>query len=425
MACIPPLHVPHNAHSDQTIVDFTLIDVSIHFDQSSDVQSILNEALDLGCICLTEDVTIIQLSPSTAAATKKGGVDAQRCISSTDNNAVARENIKKSVMRFVKPQDRHLALGSALLKSRAYHQTLFEEREGGPEPVKTEETSTSSLSLIDPPRTKYGKPYLLRIKGNSERSRLSNADCQDGDDEYLAQIQHTFSVSHQFPFVGISRLRQHQQQQQQQDSSLQKKPLHVGFDIVMYEAPNPTLYATTSEFLEVFKDSFTPTEWGCIVDSSAAWFGRRRKSDEDSRKEFYLRWAVKEAYTKALGLGLGHEFGKFEIIFDCCDNEDGMVGLAEAVDNLSFSETKEGVIGKRLETMGRVRYTEKDGNNAVGEIWQFIFFELVQQGHSKDVDATGCACVCIGPFGENMRFDVFVQEEVLTLEDVIHWHQRE
>ena len=186
-------------------------------------------------------------------------------------------------------------------------------------------------------------------------------------------------MSHQFPFVGIARL----------PASSQKRSLHVGLDFAMYEAPNPKLYATTSEFLIVFKESFTPSEWGCINDSSAAWFGRRRKSDEDSRREFYMRWAVKEAYTKALGFGLGHEFGKFEITFDCCEDDDGINGLADAVDVLGSimgSEADGGderIIAKRMATLGKIRYVEKEDVPAKDdEVWLFTLLELkhLQQG---------------------------------------------
>lgn len=383
-------HPPH--------VQLTLIDVSPDLFQSSDIEPLLNQALDLGCICLNGNETILQSSD------------------------VARERISKSVMRFVKPQDRYLALGSILLKSRAYHQSLLEEREEGCECKvlsKSSEASEAPLPLVELPRTKYNKPYLsrrFRHLGSHQGDTIDSGEEED-------QPAHTISVSHQFPYVGITRLLQ--------SPHSNNSPLHVGFDIAMYEAPNPKLYSTTSEFLGVFKDSFTPSEWGCIVDSSAAWFGRRRKSDENTRREFYLRWAVKEAYTKALGLGLGHEFGKFEVVFDCCECEceqEGGGGLVEAIDTFGIegSNTRDEIIGKRLDTLGTIRYAERDGATDQADVWHFTFLEL--EGGSTDCDVMGCACVCIGPLeeaGSVSTCDGIVKEEVSTLEDIILWHQRD
>jgi hypothetical protein len=360
------VHSTHPPH-----VQLTLIDVSPDLFQSSDIEPLLNQALDLGCVRLNENEAILQSSDD------------------------ARERMSKSVMRFVKPQDRYLALGSILLKSRAYHQSLLEEREEGCECKVLNKSSEAPMPLVELPRTKYNKPYLSR------RSR------------------HTISVSHQLPYVGIARLLQLPHSY--------NSALHVGFDIAMYEAPNPKLYSTTSEFLGVFKDSFTPSEWGCIVDSSAAWFGRRRKSDENTRREFYLRWAVKEAYTKSLGLGLGHEFGKFEVVFGCCEGEQGGSGLVEAIDTFGIegSNTRDELIGKRLDTLGTIRYGENDGSSDQDDVWHFTFLEL--QGGSTDCNVMGCACVCIGPLeaGSVSTCDGIVKEEVSTLEDVIRWHQRD
>ena len=390
----------HSAHPPH--VQLTLIDVSPDLFQSSDIDLLLNHALDLGCICLNKNDTILQSSDD------------------------ARERMSKSVMRFVKPQDRYLALGSMLLKSRAYHQSLLEEREEGCECKvlsKSSEASEAPLPLVELPRTKYNKPYLL-VSRRSRHSGSHQGDTIDSGDEedqpaHTISISHTISVSHQFPYVGITRLLQ--------SPHSNNSPLHVGFDIVMYEAPNPKLYSTTSEFLGVFKNSFTPSEWGCIVDSSAAWFGRRRKSDENTRREFYLRWAVKEAYTKALGLGLGHEFGKFEVVFDCCEGEQEGGGLVEVIDTFGIegSNTRDEIIGKRLDTLGTLRYAERDGSTDQDDVWHFTFLEL--QGGSTDCDVMGCACVCIGPLeaGSVSTCDGIVKEEVSTLEDVMRWHQRD
>ena len=408
-------------------VKLTLIDVSSNSDQSTDVELLLNEALDLGCARPPGGQTMIRPSSESPVTNVNLGHDECAIHAYAENNTrstTTRERITKSVMKFVKPRDRYLALGSLLLKSRAYHQqALFEENADRPETSTGEGTvgtsSPSSLALVELPRTKYGKPYISR---SCER-----ADFKVDEGSSHANVQHTISISHQFPFVGLAQLFQLKTQHQ-------NRSLHVGFDIAMYEDPNPKLYATTCDFLEVFKDSFTSSEWGCIVDSSAAWFGRRRKSDEDRRREFYLRWAVKEAYTKALGLGLGHDFGKFEIVFDCCEDEDGIGGLIEAVETFASigggeTDANDAFVGRRLETLGRIRYIEKEANVGAHGTWHFTFLELK---HPKDGslggnNSTGCACVCIGPLEEGMVGyvrDGIVKHEIMALEDAIHWHKR-
>jgi phosphopantetheinyl transferase len=37
-------------------------------------------------------------------------------------------------------------------------------------------------------------------------------------------------------------------------------------------------------------------------------------------KEFYLQWAIKEAYTKSLGLGMAMEFKSFVTMLDAVEN---------------------------------------------------------------------------------------------------------
>jgi phosphopantetheinyl transferase len=53
------------------------------------------------------------------------------------------------------------------------------------------------------------------------------------------------------------------------------------------------------------------------------------RSDESKLQEFYLRWAIKEAYTKALGLGMNVEFQSFEMRLMEVDGDTG--GIDEGI----------------------------------------------------------------------------------------------
>mmetsp|Transcript_38213 Transcript_38213/g.83903 ORF Transcript_38213/g.83903 Transcript_38213/m.83903 type:complete len:431 (-) Transcript_38213:5-1297(-) len=406
---------PRSIHTAQSppLVELTLVDVSADLAASSDIAPLLSKALDVGgggCIH-------VSVRPSNN--------NSADCPEHHDIPDQVRERISKSVTRFIKPEDRYLALGSLLLKSRAYHQTLAD--------VNGEASCSAaggiSLPVVDLPRTEYRKPYIPIPESKKGQDRNNNHNHH--------HHHHLISVSHQFPYVGLSRLNLQSPYLLQSSST----PLHVGLDIVTYQPPNPRLYSSTSEFLDVFRDSFTSSEWEHVVDQSApaaAWFGRRHKSDEDSMREFYLRWAVKEAYTKALGVGMGLDFGSFDVRFDCCKNNSG--GLVESFDMAKEREDDRNT--HRLATLGKI--VRCGGNDAATghreEIWHFTFTELggkkpseldvCTSTTSKQHRREGCACVCVGPItplevAERNAIIRPVDVRWMGLEDVLYWHKED
>jgi 4'-phosphopantetheinyl transferase superfamily len=180
-----------------------------------------------------------------------------------------REHIKHQVTRFLKVPDKYIAWTSILLKSQAFHQTHIQSTSG-----------TTSRPIIELPRTEYNKPYIPSIIKHVSFPEVN---------------LYPISVSHQFPFVGLARLVVTEASNQPQN-----RPL-VGLDIVTFDDYNPRLYDSVHAFLEVFKTSLTEWEWTCIHDNERSML-----------LEFYLRWATKEAYTKALGVGMGLSFDSFE-----------------------------------------------------------------------------------------------------------------
>lgn len=137
--------------------------------------------------------------------------------------------------------------------------------------------------------------------------------------------------------------------QQSQPQTNSNDPL-IGLDVVTIDAYNKCLYATIDDSLRVYEISFTPWEWRCIHYSDRNpttdidCVGMMR-TEEGKIREFYLRWAMKEALTKALGVCLGLDFNSFEshlvevdiIVSDNNDadafNEEVETSITDALDN--------------------------------------------------------------------------------------------
>ena len=218
--------------------------------------------------------------------------------------------------------DRWLAWTSLLLKSRLYCQR-----------------KNCAKHLVDFPRTEYNKPYI--------------------PPQYIS-----FSVSHQWPFVGLVY-----------DPDGTRK---VGFDIVVFDPPNEKLYQSTLEFVQVFQDQFAPCEWTAIMETYSA------QGNDALLREFYLRWAVKEAYTKALGLGMYVDFSSFATQFHT--NEEDTGGLWQ---RLHRQEA-----GTSVSLVGRIDH-EGDGvafKCRNPSLWHFVFVRLLDQVNDNCCLGYGCVC---------------------------------
>jgi phosphopantetheine--protein transferase-like protein len=179
------------------------------------------------------------------------------------------------------------------------------------------------------------------------------------------------------------------------------RPL-VGMDIVVVEEANPRLYSSEQEFIDVFCKSFTKREWALI------------NKDPNSRLcEFYVRWSMKEAYTKALGVGMGLEFITFDLHLSSMD-DDAESGLWHSV---SLSGSKSGF----LYVSGSVTFFE---HNKPPELWDFFFLPLSRK-ETRDCSSKGFVCICIGqfpsPLAPSSRF--CVETEWTDLAELIQWHR--
>eukprot|EP00547_Thalassionema_nitzschioides_P000134 CAMPEP_0194212544 /NCGR_PEP_ID=MMETSP0156-20130528/12552_1 /TAXON_ID=33649 /ORGANISM="Thalassionema nitzschioides, Strain L26-B" /LENGTH=313 /DNA_ID=CAMNT_0038940399 /DNA_START=183 /DNA_END=1121 /DNA_ORIENTATION=- len=247
------------------------------------------------------------------------------------------KQLQSQILRYVKVPDKYLHFISLLIKSREFH-LAYQELcpKGKPKP------------LITLPRTEKGKPFIPLPGGEASDFK--------------------FSVSHQKPYLGIGRTFGYE----------------IGIDIVTFDEINKKLYSDESEFLHVFRSSFTDYEWASIITSSS------------KLNEFYLQWAVKEAYTKALGLGLSLDFKSFSTRFEGVDNLWGHV---------STQDVENGICIK-----GFVRCGDQ-----IPQQWAFFFQLLRFNGKAQ-----GCLCACTRAPSEdkNSTINIDVGTKWLTLEEL-------
>ncbi|KAI0637858.1 hypothetical protein C8Q77DRAFT_1088160 [Trametes polyzona] len=79
----------------------------------------------------------------------------------------------------------------------------------------------------------------------------------------------------------------------------------VGIDVMLLQLPKRD---TFPGFVEIFKDQLTDLERRILLPTSSA----PPLSQHEELRRFYLIWTLKEAYTKALGLGMGFDFSRIE-----------------------------------------------------------------------------------------------------------------
>ncbi|KAK1294979.1 hypothetical protein QJS10_CPA16g01199 [Acorus calamus] len=172
------------------------------------------------------------------------------------------------ITRFLKFEDRKRALVSRLLQYALVREVL-----GIP------------FDEIIIKRTVEGKPYLENGKGSLDFPNFN------------------FNVSHHGDYVGIA-----------------SEPIClVGLDIVSHSAPKQE---SAIDFVSNFSSYFTSLEWNNIINAGTS---------DEILVEFYKYWCLKEAYIKAIGVGLGYRLDRLEFrhigwanISVCIDGEESM-----------------------------------------------------------------------------------------------------
>lgn len=328
---------------------------------------------------------------------------------SASTHTCLRETLIKSIMRYIKETDRWTAFSSLLLKSIAFHRYV--------DPSMSIDTNDKKLPVVDLPRTRFNRPYLPHLGATKEQEVRENRDSM-------------MNISHQYPYICMI-----QTQVTDNNSPSQIPPCQmIGCDLVIFEANLNEYNPTIPDFLQLFVGSFTSTEWQAIITSTSSslpW------SDENILKEFYLRWAMKEAYTKALGMGLNVDFDSFEarlIGLDVdCAHVNGVWRPRDSIWESITTETEtnqHGQIQHQYSFLGQVIWMkEPNVPRPEGEFWVFTFIPLVENGVVENLiqsgdTTTGCVCLCRGPFHDEVdasdQHDVFIEN--LTLSDLIQMH---
>lgn len=261
-----------------------------------------------------------------------------------------KDRLLGNVHRYIKVPDKYMALTSLLLKSQAFY--------------LTHGSMAQELPIVDLPRTHRGKPFI------------PTTVCATEDET----MQYPLSVSHQFPFCGMARFLG------------QPTNRMLGMDIVVFDSFNRELYASVEDFVKVFGESFTDWEW------------RRIHSTNNLLIEFYLRWAMKEAYTKALGLGLHLDFSAFETRLEFVDAHGSEDGIWSAIASTG------------MHLRGSVVTNGQDETS-----WDFYFLPLLTVSENAG-QAKGCACICFGPLPDtDTSFEA--RTTLTTIPNLIQWHQ--
>mmetsp|Transcript_11856 Transcript_11856/g.18212 ORF Transcript_11856/g.18212 Transcript_11856/m.18212 type:complete len:410 (+) Transcript_11856:137-1366(+) len=316
------------------------------------------------------------------------------------DNSRLKETLIKSIMRYFKEPDRWTAFSSLLLKSVAFHRQT--------DPNMSVDVAKASLPVIDLPRTKFNRPFLPRTAAGNTLMRVA-------DKEEVEECRESvMNVSHQFPYICMIQ----KQCSDHTTSSVQLPYDMIGCDLVTFEALLNKFSPTVTDFIESFVGCFTTSEWQAINNDARSL----PRSNESILKEFYLRWAMKEAYTKALGVGFNIDFDSFEtrLIGHDVDttNVEGVWKPSDGIWGSIIKDMKHDKSNGRVEhqfslvgQVIRMRVQNSDvvkGPKWEGEYWVFTFIPLVDDGlressiQSDNTASSGCICICKGPFNEEV-----------------------
>lgn len=309
-----------------------------------------------------------------------------RKATSSRNRIVKSDWLHASVLKFLKLSDQYLAFTSILFKSQAFYLSL------APLLIHDDDEDHSSyyqpLPIIELPRTEHGKPFIPPPCDHTHKD---------------AHACYPLSISHQFPFAGMARLVASEKVNQQP----RVQPVLVGLDIVVFEDYNPRLYDSTLEFVNVFQDSFSEWEWENGILKFESY------GPKVLLQELYLRWSMKEAYTKAMGLGMSAEFSSFETHLH--DTESEHQGLSALIEH-----AEEGI----YLTASIVKTKSQEGSS-LGD-WDFFFRPLYVLSDDEPKPPLACACVCVGPksslHASAQSASTIIKTRKMHFEDLLRWH---
>jgi phosphopantetheinyl transferase (holo-ACP synthase) len=332
-----------------------------------------------------------------------------------------KKNLSSQILRYVKNRDRWLALASCLLKSQVYHHIVQQS--------PSRHTKSDARAIVDLPRSALNKPYIPLLPPAVHLLDDTAQTTFQQQQQPERCCYNAFSVSHQWPFVGVAFLLDNFDEFNSSDDHFcdgaddgltprptrpTRPPPHVGFDLVVFDKPNDKLYRSTMEFVEVFENQFAPNEWQNILDCG------KKFGNDTLLCEFYLRWSVKEAYSKALGLGMNINFAEFESVFQLGNNELAEEGLDDGLWRWIRSQPAKGPFSLQGTVVSECGST----------IWQFSFLPLfavddIQAVGPHNKTCVGCGCVCVGPLSSEQLYSVSnidIETEWSSTTTLMKWH---
>lgn len=295
--------------------------------------------------CVTSETYLAELRPEIGQSSPWCCVARGKMRFEAQSSNRLTEKLKTGINRSLRVSDKYLRLLSLLVKSREFHMAY---------PCSGNE---GYLPVIELPKTREGKPFIPTTGGSPSP-------------------EHEFNISHQHPYLGIARA---------------KGIKRVGMDIVTFDDLNTRLYQNERQFVDVFQSHFAESEWNSIVTASSIVH------------EFYLQWAIKEAYTKASGLGMSLNFNSFITELDGVDN------LWEYV--LANANPEKGTI-----LPGSVHRID---SQAPAERWNFLFVLLRSNNKLR-----GCVCTCICAGNESIDDPVTVDVSWMEVAGLLSWHEK-
>jgi len=345
-------------------VKITLVDLSVEVSETSEIDDSLRRYID------TNILSSARTAQQDLSFRLDTLIEKDKEEESTDEDVG--ERLRKKIFRFVRCKDRYSALTSLLLKSWGYYQAYHVTKNA------TGDLEKLPNPVIDLPRTEKGKPYIPTASPGGK----------------LSESRHSMNVSHQHPFAGMAQLNPSEDENGK-----------VGFDIVTFDGINTRLYNTVRDFLEVFRSTFTDWEWNKIL-------SKERVAGEATLIEFYLRWSIKEAYTKALGEGMNLDFKTFETRLQGIDDDD-----QDLWKTVLQSGKEKGFMVK-----GTISLDINSRNERTEDV--DLFFLAIEGNDDGGKGYLGCATVCLAPSGshKNDGDDHFPGINWMTLESLVAWH---
>lgn len=198
-----------------------------------------------------------------------------------------------------------------------------------------------------------------------------------------------FLVSHHDHQVILARLI---------DPSSNPDKILMGADLTVIDSDHPE---GVDKFLSYFESSFSSNEWTSIR------YTQMFQGDLAAMQEFYCRWALKESYVKALGVGLSLNLQSFDMIVPTDNNL--AFDLCQSSNEFSVHRIKVSFSSSKGTGLGRDEY------------WDCLLFLLGRQSVYKQ----SVVSVCVGPVAFDTSPSCFqvIETNQVKHEHVLNWHR--